>query len=267
MITTTFISAQNSVIIDATIGTQSTGDFNKNEKNINITSSHALTTTTAINNAVEYTNTSFNIKTVWNNAIEQLNNLQKVSYTLGVKQSLSSQWSIQANINPVAAFKSNFKTSEIILLGGLGLEHSFSPKTQLTVGLQRNTYFGKKQILPTVTLHHQISNSINVDLGFPSTQFSYSNNPHTTFRLSTQIQGSYYTITPQLQDSNSNSTLQLSTISSLVEFERNIDSDWFLTFKGGYQNNSTFKLTESNTVTNHNNTEGLIAAFGIKYKL
>lgn len=269
MIATTFISAQNSYIIDASIGTQSTAAFNKNESIGSISSSSTFKNNTTLNNTIEYSNTSFNSKTAWNSSIAQLNNLHKISYSVAFKQPLSTRLAVAATINPVAGFETNFKTSQILLLGGLAFDYIFTPKTKLTLGVQRNTYFGKTQIVPTIAFQQQLSNSIALDLGFPSTRFSYTNNPRTIFSFSTQIKGSRYTIDPQAQSNTtlSNATLQLSTLSSLLECERTIDTNWFVTFKGGYQNNIIFKIADNNTITNHNNTEGLIGTFGIKYKL
>ena len=57
-------------------------------------------------------------------------------------------------------------------------------------------------------------------------------------------------------------------MTSAFEYERNVDKNWFLNFKAGYDFNKKYRLNDSEdqTVYNFNTGNGSIFGIGIKYK-
>ncbi|MCW2117844.1 DUF6268 family outer membrane beta-barrel protein [Flavobacterium sp. 7A] len=269
MLVTSYISAQNSYIIGVSLNTQSTTNFDKNENTINITTANQTSSTITIKNTLEYQNTTLNYKKNNFTRLNQLNNLKRVAYNFELEYQLYSKVKLVANVNPFIGFKTDLKFSNIDLLGGIAVEYLFNPNQHLILGIERNTFFGEIKIVPTVTFHHQVNQKLYYDVGFPSTKVSYSNNTRNQFRLITSLKGnSYILYEPRLFDTViSKSEVQFSTLSSLVEFERNIDSNWFLSFQGGYENNKKFEVIGTTTSQNFNNTQGYKLSLGIKYKL
>ncbi|WP_366186594.1 DUF6268 family outer membrane beta-barrel protein [Flavobacterium ovatum] len=271
MIATSFISAQQTYDIDANTNTQSTSIFNKNENKIKVSAKTLINPKTALINSVELLNISIDYKMTNYNYAEQLNSFNRIAYNIGIEHEFSSKTKLNFNFNPAAGFQKDFGASDIILLGGLEIEYHFNPKNFLKLGIQRNTIFGKTQILPTITFHHQVNQKLSIDAGFPSTSFSYSNNARNQFIYTTSFSGSSYNI-DQSPFSNKLTTLskvEFSNLNTQLEYERNVDSNWYLNLKGGYDFNKKFiAIDQKNNLLNDlNNSKGYILSFGIKYKL
>ena len=271
MISTTFISAQTTYDIEVNTGTQSTSIFNKSENGIKALVKTAINSKTSLINSTEFLNTSIDYKLINYSYTEQLGQFNRIAYNLQLEYKFSPKTTLNFNFNPVAGFQENFAASDIILLGGLELKHSFGSKNYLNLGIQRNTLFGKTQILPTITFHHQLNQNLSVDAGFPSTSLSYSNNSRNLFKFTTSYSGSSYNIdlAPLSNKTPSFSKVEFSNLNTQLEYERNVDSNWYLNFKGGYDLNKKFiAIDKKGTVlTDLNNSKGYILTFGIKYKL
>lgn len=57
-------------------------------------------------------------------------------------------------------------------------------------------------------------------------------------------------------------------MASTLEYERNMDGNWFMGFKGGYGFNRNYSLTDTkgNSKFNFDSDNGYIFSIGIKYK-
>jgi hypothetical protein len=271
MIATTLISAQQTFDIDANTSTQSTSIFKKNENGIKISTRVNINSKTTLINSAEFMNTSINYNMTNYNYTEQLHYFNWIAYNVGIEHEISSKTNLHFNFNPVAGFQEDFGATDIILLGGLEIEHHFNPKNFLKIGIQRNTIFGKTQTLPTITFHHQVNQKLSIDAGFPSTSFSYSNNSRNIFKYSTSFNGSSYNIDqlPFTSKTPNISKVELSNLNTQLEYERNVDSNWYLNFKGGYDFNKKFIAIDQNNNDHKdlNNSQGYNLTFGIKYKL
>ena len=57
-------------------------------------------------------------------------------------------------------------------------------------------------------------------------------------------------------------------MTTALEYERNVDKNWFLSFQGGYQFNKKYRLTDNRGTTkfNFDANDGTLFNIGIKYK-
>ncbi|MCG9791484.1 DUF6268 family outer membrane beta-barrel protein [Flavobacterium algicola] len=271
MLATSYISSQNSYIVDANVNTQSTSDFNNNESSIKIAINSNINKKTAITNNLAYEYDTFVYKQAEVNHFSEMNSLNRIAYNFEVEHAINAKTKFILNANPVAGFQSNLNISDVIILGGIAVNHTFNVKNNLTIGLQRNTYFGSTEITPTVSFHHQVNSSLSYDLGFPATKLNYSNNTRNLFRFTSFITGSSYSFdkATYINDLNSDSRIEFSTLSSAIEFERNVDSNWYLKLQAGYDVNTKFEALDKNknTLSEFNNSQGYKLSLGIKYKL
>ena len=60
----------------------------------------------------------------------------------------------------------------------------------------------------------------------------------------------------------------LSQITSAFEYERNVDKNWFLNFKAGYDLDKKYSITnhDDNKLYDFNTGNGYVLGIGIKYK-
>lgn len=174
-------------------------------------------------------------------------------------------------IEPTANYESNFDVSDISILGGIELSQSLNKNNSIDVGVKRMTAFGKPEILPTFSFNHQFNNKAYLKLGFPYSELSYSNSIRNKFSLNNDFSGSSYNLNSPVvtEDINAITKLGFSQIETTLQFERNMDTSWYVSLKGGYSSNKEFKFSDENRTKEMNQAlkNGGIFSISIKYKL
>ncbi|WP_281226845.1 DUF6268 family outer membrane beta-barrel protein [Flavobacterium aquiphilum] len=206
------------------------------------------------NYTTNYSSTSFN----------SFENIFEFSHQLTEKTKLNIE------IQPTVNYESNFDFSDISILGGVELSQSINKNTSIVLGIKRMTVFGKPEILPTFSYNHQFSDKVNLKLGFPNAELSFSNSIRNKFSLNNDFSGSSYNLNSPIitEDSNTISKLGFSQMETTLQFERNLDTSWFLDIKGGYSSNKEFKFSDENRTTEMNKDlkNGGVYSVSIKYK-
>lgn len=207
------------------------------------------------NYVTNYNSTSFN----------SLENTFEFSYQITTKTKLNIE------IKPTANYESKFDFSDVTLLGGVELSQSLNKNNSIALGIKRMTVFGKPQILPTFALNHQFNNDTYLKLGFPNSELCYSNSTRNKFSLNNDFSGSSYNLNSPItpDDSITITKLGFSQMETTLQYERNMDSSWYVSFKGGYSSNKEFKFSDENNTTeiNQNLKNGAVFSVSIKYKL
>jgi hypothetical protein len=67
---------------------------------------------------------------------------------------------------------------------------------------------------------------------------------------------------------NTGTKVSFSQMTSALEYERNMDTNWFVSLKGGYNFNKNYTLKNNNEVStfDFNINNGYLFNIGIKYK-
>ena len=105
---------------------------------------------------------------------------------------LTEKTKLKIAIEPTANYESNFKISDVIVLGGIELSQSLNKNNSIDLGIKRMTIFGKPEILPTFSFNHQFNKEAYLKLGFPNSELSYSNSIRNKFSLNNDSSGSSY---------------------------------------------------------------------------
>jgi hypothetical protein len=175
------------------------------------------------------------------------------------------------SIKPTVNFENNISIADLTILGGIEISQMINKNNSFDIGIKRMTVFGKPQMLPTVAFNHQFNEKAFLKLGFPNSELSYSNSVRNKFRLSNDFSGSNYNLNPSIiaDDKSSITKVGFSQMETTLQYERNIDTSWFVNFKGGYSTNKEFKFSDENKTTeiNQNLKSGGIFSISIKYKL
>ena len=167
---------------------------------------------------------------------------------------LSEKTKFNVSIEPAVNFESSVSISDVTILGGIEINQMINKNSSFDIGIKRMTVFGKPQILPTVTINHQFSEKTYLKLGFPNSELSYSNSIQNKFRLSNDFSGSSYNLSSSItaDDKSTISKVGLSQMETTLQYERNMDTSWFINFKGGYSTNKEFKFSDENNKTEIN---------------
>ena len=183
----------------------------------------------------------------------------------------SEKTKLTVSIEPTVNFESSISISDVTVLGGIEISQMINKNNSFDVGIKRMTIFGKPQILPTFSFNHQFSEKAFLKLGFPNSELSYSNSIRNKFRLSNDFSGSNYNLNPSIiaDDKSTITKVGFSQMETTLQYERNIDTSWFVNFKGGYSTNKEFKFSDENKTTEINQAlkNGSIFSISIKYKL
>lgn len=202
-----------------------------------------------------YSNTHFN----------SLGNAFEFSHQLTEKTKLNF------SIEPTVNFENTISFADVTVLGGIEINQILSKNNSLDLGIKRMTIFGKPQILPTIAFNHQFNKDAYLKVGFPNSELSYSNSIRDKFRLSNDFSGSNYNLDTSIitDDKSAITKVGFSQMETTLQYERNIDTSWFINFKGGYSTSKEFKFSDENKMTEINQTlkNGSIFSISIKYKL
>lgn len=122
--------------------------------------------------------------------------------------------------------------------------------------------------MPLLSLNYIINNAGSLSIGFPDSRISYANNIRNKFSLSNSFNGNFYHLDSQNNLNNNATKVSLSQMTTALEYERNVDKNWFLNFKAGYDFDKKYNLidTDNHKVYDFNTGNGYVLGIGIKYK-
>lgn len=251
----------NGSIKQTEIGMQFLKDFSTNNKLTNTLKYKSTTITDEVETYVlanydtNYSNTHFN----------SFSNVFEFSHQL------SKNTKLNLSLEPTVNFQNTISIADVTILGGAEISQIINSNNSIDLGVKRMTVFGKPQILPTLAFNHQFSEKTNLKLGFPNTALSYSSTIRDKFRLCNDFSGSIYNLNPSIiaDDKSNIAKVGFSQMETTLQYERNIDTSWFVNFKGGYSVNKEFKFSDENKTTEINQAlkNGSVFSISIKYKL
>lgn len=270
------VYAQKGLTIDLNLETAPIENGAINQTGIGIQYIKDIGTKYKLNNTLEYKNTAVTneIENYLSKTYVSFNNstrFNSFAYTFGFTHQITEKTKWSFEIEPMANYENNFDFSEVIVLGGIEVSQMLNKKSSISLGVKRMTVFRKPEILPTFSYNYQINKETYLKLGFPTTELSYSNSIRNKFSLTNDFRGSsYYLNSPIItEDSSSITKLGFSQMETALQYERNLESSWFINLKGGYSSNKEFKFSDKNYTKELNQTlrNGGIFSVSIKYKL
>jgi len=194
-----------------------------------------------------------------------------ISNTFGFSHRFNDKTKVNISIEPSVNFQNTISISDVTILGGIELNQLLSKNNSIDFGIKRMTVFGKPQIVPTVAFNHQFNEVAYLKLGFPNSEMSYSSSIRDKFSISNDFSGSNYNLnSPIIADDLSTMTkVGFSQMETTFQYERNIDTNWFVNLKGGYSTGKEFKFSNENRSKEINQAlkNGGIFSISIKYKL
>jgi len=262
------MKAQENFSVKANVKTEPTDKIKFNETNIGITFTKEIGSKNKITNTLEYSNLKVNYELDSNITYANLDQFNQIQNKFEFSHELSKTTNLNFSITPTVNFQSNLDSNDFTLLGSFKVQQQLSSKTFVSIGVARTTFFGSPKFLPTVSLDYKVNNEASVLIGFPDSKISYSNNIRNKFSINNSFNGNFYHLDAENNLSNNASKVSLSQITTSLEYERNVDKNWFLNFKAGYDFNKKYNLIDNDNhkVYDFNTGNGYVLGVGIKYK-
>ena len=267
--------AQSGYSINLNIKTEPTEKNTINETEFGVQIFKNISSKNKLTNTFKYKNIDFSYEIknyIIKNYATQNNSTEFNAFedTFELSHQITEKTILKFEIEPTANFDNNFNTNDITILGGISILHLINTNNTISVGVNRTTVFGKPQILPTVYYLHQLNKEYYLKIGFPNSEITYSNTIQNKFSLKNTFSGTSYNINDPIvsKDLNVIAKIGFSQIETTLEYERNMDTSWFICLKGGYAFNKQFTLSNQNFTNEQNETikNGAIFNIGIKYK-
>lgn len=259
------MKAQEKFSVNLDLKTEPTDKVDFNESNAGLFFSKIISPKSSIKNTASYTNLNLNYETDTFKSIDQLRQIQD---KFELSHEILTSTKVIFSLTPTANFQHNLDFSDVSLLGSFEISHQLNSKTTFNIGAARTTIFGIPKFLPLASLNYNINENANLLIGFPDSKVSYSNNIRNKFSLNNSFNGSFYNLDVQNNTNNTAAKAVLSQMTTSFEYERNVEKNWFLNFKAGYDFDKKYKLTDSkdHTVHDYNIGNGYVLGIGIKYK-
>lgn len=261
------LSAQNKYSIDFGVNTQPTETIKINDLNFGIDYSKIVHSNLKIANELTLNSKEINyFNTHVLNSLSKYNQMSN-KFTFSYLKSEKTQFNFE--IEPFVASENNLKWIDIDWLGGFNFDYKWNNNSSINLGVNRNVVFGKPMILPVFTYNYQYSEKINFSIGFPETKIKYSNNARNAFYIKNIFNGSVYNLDEASKTFSSNSTKSsFSQQTTSFEYERNMEGNWFVNLKAGYDFNRNYLLLDNdyNTTSDFNMKDGFNLGITIKYK-
>ncbi|MDD5149238.1 MAG: DUF6268 family outer membrane beta-barrel protein [Flavobacterium sp.] len=261
------LSAQNNYSIDFGINAQPTENIKSNEVSLEIDYSKTFDTKVRIANEFKFNSKKINYFNY--DFSNSLTEYYKIRNKFALTYLKSEKLNFNFEIEPFIASEYNLNVADIDLLGGLSIDFILSPKKEIRLGLSRNTSLGKPKILPVFSYYYAYNKEFSFSIGFPETNIKYSNNPRNSFYIKNSFTGDVYNLENTFKSFSLNSTKSsFSQQTTSLEYERNMDANWFVNFKVGYDFNRKYLLQDSNynTTFDFNIKDGCNFGITIKYK-
>lgn len=262
------VTAQNSYSLELNIKTEPTEKITKNETEIGFSIFKNIGSKNKITNTFKYKNTGIIYDLENYNLQDNLNAFTSFENNLEFTHTINQKTNLNIEIKPTVNFEKNIGISDIDIFGGLEISHSFTDSNSLSIGVKRASLFGKVEVLPVFSLTHIINKNAFVQVGFPDSQISYSSNSRNSFKIKNSFQGAIYNLDSSENTNAINATkMTYSQMATTFTYERKIDPNWSLNFKGGYGFNNKYYLTDNKGDLKYdfNNNNGSIFNIGIKF--
>ncbi|MFH7000426.1 DUF6268 family outer membrane beta-barrel protein [Flavobacterium sp. FlaQc-57] len=262
------MNAQENFSVNMNLKTEPTDKIDFTESSIGISYTKKLSDKNKITNTLEYSNLKIDYDLGINSAIGNPDRLNQIQNKFEISHELSNSTNLNFSITPTVNFQRNLDVNDFSLLGSFEINKKINTKTTINIGAARATVFGYPKFIPTLSLNYKINNESNALIGFPDSKISYSNNIRNKFSLTNSFNGNYYHLDTQNDLSNNATKVTLSQMTSAFEYERNVDKNWFLNFKAGYDFDKKYNLIDSDDhkVHDFNIGNGYVLGIGIKYK-
>ena len=262
------MKAQENFSVFMNLKTEPTEKINFNESNIGFSFNKKTGSKNKISNTLEYSNLKVNYDSGNFGSFENLDRLHQIQNNFEVSHDISNTTKLNLSITPTANFQGNLDGSDISLLGSFILKQQFNSNTTFNLGAARTTVFGNPKFMPVFSLHYKVNEQSDVLIGFPDSKISYANNIRNKFSLSNSFNGNFYHLDAQNNFNITASKLVLSQMTTAFEYERNVDKNWFLNFKAGYDFDKKYNLIDSDNhkIYDFNPGNGYVLGIGIKYK-
>lgn len=260
------MQAQENFSVSASIKAAPTDNVNFNTTDITVNYQKKLGAKNSITNTLEYSNLKINYDLNSFDAYTDQDRLNQIQNKFEFSREISSQTKVNLTVIPTANFQQNLDFSDLTILGNLEIDQQLSSKTNVILGAGRTSIFGKPRYTPTLAFNYKMNEKMNFKIGFPDSKISYSNNERNQFWLTNSFNGNFYHL-DQNENTNAKKAV-LSQMTSAFEYERNVDHNWFLNFKAGYDFNKKYNLLDHNNAIlyDYNTGNSFVFGVGIKYK-
>lgn len=262
------IKAQEKLVVDFNLKTEPTEKINFNEINTGIAVYKKIDDKNEITNKLEYTNLKIKYDTRAYYDFENLNQFNQIQNKLEISHKVSEATRLNFSVKPTINFQQNLNISDVTLLGSFQLKQQLNSKTGVNIGVERSTIFGIPKFTPTLSISGKINDQTNILIGFPDTTISYANNERNKFSVSNSFNGNFYNLDTSPPSYSNAAKISSSQITTAFDYERNMDKNWFVNFKAGYDFNKRYYLLDENNhkLYDFNSGNGYILSIGIKYK-
>ena len=270
MISILKITAQSGYSLELNVKTIPMEEITKNETGIGFSFYKNLDSKNKIINTISYKNSGLKFNLDHYYSAENKNNYNRIENNLDFQHQLNDKLTLDFEFKTVAGFEKSLGFTDVDFFGGAGIHYSYSKKSNIYLGVKRTTLFGKAEVLPAIALNSKLNAKTDLTLGFPYSKIQYSNNERNIFNLTNTFDGEYYQL-DQAKTISANwsaSRMSFSQMTTALEYERNVDGNWFMSFQGGYQFNKKYTLTDNRGTTkfNFDANDGYLFNIGIKYK-
>lgn len=269
------VHAQNGHILEFNTKTEPIDNGSIKQTEIGMQFFKDISTTNALKNTFKYKSTTITDE-VENYLLENYNSnysnthFNNFTNAFEFSHQFSEKTKLNLSFEPTVNFQNTISISDVTLLGGIEISQVLSQNNSIDLGIKRMTVFGKPQILPTISLNHQFNKDVYLKLGFPNSSLSYSSSIRDSFSLKNDFSGSNYNLSPSIITADKKITKAgFSQMETTLQYERNIDTSWFVNFKGGYSTSKEFRFSDENETAEINQAlkNGGIFSISIKYKL
>lgn len=261
------MKAQETFSANMNLKTAQTDQINFKETNIKVSISK-INETNKVSNTFEYSKLHVDYELGSFSAFENLDHFNQFQNKIEFSHTISTNTKLNFSLTPMFSFQENLNLDDFTLLGSVEVIEQLGSNTSIAIGFERSTPFGYPKFIPTLSLNYKLNEQSTIAVGFPDSKITYSNNVRNKFSLINSFNGRFYNLDQNANLNNGTEKMNLSQMTSAFEYERNVDKNWFLNFKAGYDFNKKYKLTDSenHNLYDFNTDQGYILGIGIKYK-
>ncbi|KAF2511921.1 DUF6268 family outer membrane beta-barrel protein [Flavobacterium foetidum] len=262
------LKAQENFSATVSVKTEPTEKINFNQTNIDLIYAKNIGSKNKITNQFGYSNLNVNYEISQYEDLTNLNGMNQILNRFEFLHEISEKSTWNAVFIPTANFQQRLDFSDFTVLGSVGFKYKLTSKTEINIGAGRTAALGYPKFMPLLSLSYQFNKSASVLLGFPDSKISYSNNSRNIFSLTNSFNGNFYQLDNKFQLDVNASKASMSQMTAALEYERNVDKNWFLNFKAGYDFNKKYNLLDSDNhkVYDFATRNGYVLGIGIKYK-
>lgn len=261
------MKAQETFSANMNLKTEQTDQINFNETNIKVSISKT-NETNKVSNTFEYSKLHVDYELGSFSAFENLDRFNQFQNKIEFSHTISTNTKLNFSLTPMFSFQENLNLDDFTLLGSVEVIEQLGSNISVAIGFERSTLFGYPKFIPTLSLNYKLNEQSTIAVGFPDSKITYSNNVRNKFSLINSFNGRFYNLDQSANLNKETERMSLSQMTSAFEFERNVDKNWFLNFKAGYDFNKQYRLTDSenHNLYDFNTGQGYILGIGIKYK-